>query len=661
MWQRAFQVQSISYVDNVDLTNNAKLQKALRDVQGYYQDLSKEYALLKDENSELKSKVDHLSMRIATSELGVSVANLPNELLLLIMRNCVPPSWMLAAEGSIHSYDLAAKLALAMVCRRWNHVSTELLYNTVHLHRIGQLPAFVRSLEGRPALRALVRHLQVSCFVPQGYDTLFESEMRILLDLSPRIFTLAFSPVLVRPNRRWRFPALTSTNIVHLQLSRHVGSEERIAALVSLSDRLLSLDIPFSPHPTVLHLPVLADLQVDFDATEEMTSDDIWDWTMPALRRLWLTTNFRATSRQPAHAVRTALRLTRSYGEKLVFLSLLLHYTKGELQDILDQCPMLHHLVLSPVLSSPATATLHHAQIRFIDIWVSWVEPFRISKTGCVGLLEAPGLCSLRLCRRFDATFLCYGNAIPILFPPDHCGLPARGEIEVVRPISDDRQSLKNAVTASDSSHRLPSWLSTIIQFSNFMGSPWGPEDFAKLDLQECTCEDHEDSPDCSLDPTDDTGSVSSDSDSSTVSQVGDAVRLQDEFHVEEDEWQVDRDEALAIFSDLIHNPRHAELLMDANLLAFDLHELSLQQAACLGITSSLELAFAIASLLCGSVFRKPTRQRIFPKFLGSVTGVPFSLPLSTESDISRTLNEHWISFGPVVRASCLRGHLTDD
>ncbi|KAJ7761085.1 hypothetical protein B0H16DRAFT_1719779 [Mycena metata] len=103
---------------------------------------------------------------------------IPHEILLRIFRNSLPPPWLLNSatrdiliSNSIYSLDLTAKLSILAVCKDWYQVGTEILYEDVHLHRIGQLPAFVRALEGHAGLGDLVRRLDLSCMDSSDSDS----------------------------------------------------------------------------------------------------------------------------------------------------------------------------------------------------------------------------------------------------------------------------------------------------------------------------------------------------------------------------------------------------------------------------------------------------------------------------------------------------------
>ncbi|KAJ7879625.1 hypothetical protein B0H14DRAFT_1607467 [Mycena olivaceomarginata] len=112
-------------------------------------------------------------------------SELPHEILLMIFCYALPPRWLLSGSGlqsmatypnDILSVDLRMKHSLLSVCKSWNQVGTELLYESVALRRILQLPVFVRALDGRQGLAALVKRLDMNCFVPQGYYQLHDTE-----------------------------------------------------------------------------------------------------------------------------------------------------------------------------------------------------------------------------------------------------------------------------------------------------------------------------------------------------------------------------------------------------------------------------------------------------------------------------------------------------
>src|ERR1700761_4840410 len=107
---------------------------------------------------------------------------LPAETLFFIFRLALPPSWVLIHGDSlppfpcpIWSADMCVKRAITGVCKTWYRIGVEFLYENVMLRSIGQLPAFVRTLETRRELGSFVRRLDVSCMIPLGYSLLYST------------------------------------------------------------------------------------------------------------------------------------------------------------------------------------------------------------------------------------------------------------------------------------------------------------------------------------------------------------------------------------------------------------------------------------------------------------------------------------------------------
>ncbi|KAJ7740203.1 hypothetical protein DFH07DRAFT_68298 [Mycena maculata] len=93
-------------------------------------------------------------------------ARLSLEILLVILRNAILPSWVTnyITPSSVPPFpqseissDLRMKLAIIHVSKTWYQIGVELLYERITLRRLVQLAPFIRALEVQKGLGALVR------------------------------------------------------------------------------------------------------------------------------------------------------------------------------------------------------------------------------------------------------------------------------------------------------------------------------------------------------------------------------------------------------------------------------------------------------------------------------------------------------------------------
>ncbi|KAF7351125.1 hypothetical protein MSAN_01675000 [Mycena sanguinolenta] len=323
-----------------------------------------EFDQLKRENSRLKHLNNVLLLKLGTY-CRSDYAGFPDEILLDIFRHSLPPSWLLhetrpmaPCSQDIPSVDLRIKLSILRVCKSWNRVGTGLLYERVTLRRITQLPVFVRALERREELRALVKHVDMNCFVPRGYSKLHEHETKRMLGLCPNLLHVGFSPQFWIPELPHSIPTINSGSITSLEYNSHIP----------YSNIHPSLD-----HP-VLDFPRLEDLCLTI-TTDSVVSPLKW---RASVRRLWVY--------GPG-----ANELFDAYGRTILFLRI--HSIN---QQVLDRCPVLEHIAVN----SWATA-LTHPKIRFIDTFTVTVcqdLPFATVK------LSSDTFPALSCCRNFDMT-----------------------------------------------------------------------------------------------------------------------------------------------------------------------------------------------------------------------------------------------------------------
>ncbi|KAF7305923.1 F-box domain-containing protein [Mycena chlorophos] len=517
---------------------------------------------------------EHESGRVGavTPTAHISILDIPPEILFMIMRHILPPTWILRGireltPGSPHIADLAAKSTFALVCKIWNQVATDLLYSDVHLRSIGQVVAFSRALETPRALGQLVRQLHLICFVPRGYKEVFSGETRRILDNCPLLVHFMYAGQQpTDPALEWTgndtlsaLPPMPSS-LTSLEFTADVAPELFIPVIAEVCAVLQTLRVPFRvdlhqqhPHYPRLDFPVMEELHIVIwvptgigpSLADSERSKKIWDWTMPSLRRLWLSCpgseGLLVQQIMPAWST-YAPQFLALYGKKLVFLSL--HVGCMALHTpipIAAACPRLTHLAVTTM--SPGRAGGYtpeyevigdrHPRVEHLDVWCRW------NTSACVewGSDENPdpdfhepveldvpifdklkgGFPSLRTYRVLDGTFV-HLDRLPLDFPPgpqDDIALQAQAQ--------------------DDDSDRIPAWSAAIQAHIHPKAV------FSYFDLESWASDDDElDSDYCDESNTDDWNWSSGGSDS---------VIDEDEIGVEA---ELDREEALAVFRQVL-------------------------------------------------------------------------------------------------------------
>ncbi|KAJ7085811.1 hypothetical protein B0H15DRAFT_371127 [Mycena belliarum] len=451
-------------------------------------------------------------------------AALPPEILLLIFREALAPrlylEWSnapaLLPQYEDHcSVDLWMKLSLLSVCTSWNRVGTELLYESVTLRRITHLPVFAQALEERGELGYLVKHLDVSCFVPRGYSTLHFSETKKILDLCPKLSHIRFAPVLWIPQLPCYLPTMTSS-VTSLEFSDAIPYSTIFPCLLQLSKQLkcLVLTVPpsYEAHP-VLTFPNLTKFYVGLN---DESVDTAPRWRIPNLKELWVQNHCKHAFEREQLEV-----LLRAFGRSITFLRLPLApitkyggnaYALHLFLDLLDSCTVLEHLVvLGPC------HLLRHRTVKYVDFFTSgdkWAH-----KLIPVELLK-DAFPALRRGRHFNVADGPKWDLVPFCVPhPERAGGPAEPHGETSEPASVE----PNAPALAG--------LAYILQFID--PESVNGDAVCRTDLSADFISD----PDDALSVNDSEDSQSDASDDCNG----------DPFYAD-DEWEVDRAEALAMF-----------------------------------------------------------------------------------------------------------------
>ncbi|KAJ7101292.1 hypothetical protein B0H15DRAFT_408140 [Mycena belliarum] len=349
-------------------------------------------------------------------QLGAPVirpmVDLPDEILLDIFRSALPPSWMMHwAKASppfplMWSADMPTKLAIISVCRAWNRVGIEFLYESVVIRQIGQLPAFVHALETREGLGALVRHFDTSCFRPPGYYDMHDAEIRKVFALCGNLAHFAYGPQFtgsLPPFDRLSF--VLPSNVTTLELGSLTNYPSILPSLAHLSSTLISLSLtivasePFD-HTIELVFPRLENLRIGFSIAYSVVHPElILHWLMPALRCLVWHDHYRTDSQALPEFIKAG-------GQRLTSIDIV--YIPRQFYQaipaILAYCPILEHIAVSYEVyfdllgsSHPTLASLD----VFVDNTVHWPtdifnDPLIVRQTVYLNPQSFP---SLRICR----------------------------------------------------------------------------------------------------------------------------------------------------------------------------------------------------------------------------------------------------------------------
>ncbi|KAJ7761054.1 hypothetical protein B0H16DRAFT_558637 [Mycena metata] len=471
--------------------------------------------------------IGYLSQRLAIYRLG-NFATLPPEILLHIFRDALPPPWLLGGTKTllpdpldVSWVDLRTKLSILAVCKSWNRVGTELLYERVTLRRILHLPVFVRALEGREDLGPLVRHLNVDCFVPHGYSRLYGRETERIFKLCPNLAHIGVSPPFWIPGLPCLLPSMSST-ITSLEFSRGIPYSTIFPFLIELSPNLkslvLSLPVVDYEHP-VLTFDNLEVLGLDVDNESEFLASK---WRIPALRRLWV-------SFQHVLSYGILTDLLGAYGATLTSLQLPWTRVNFHLQPLLDRCPLLESLTVH----DNTVKSLRHQTVKFIDVFCMDTPRTHSLKARFPALRRYRNLA-------FMATMF---RDLP--FPVD-TEPPAQesavGDLDKDGPenVGDDEDGPENIDDSEEeileSIESLPEMLEFMdprsvhgVATDNFGEFHWGPEDIPQRGSDY-------DSDECSY----------SESDAVTVSE--DLADLDDAVRADGEDWEVGHDEAIELF-----------------------------------------------------------------------------------------------------------------
>ncbi|KAK7046431.1 hypothetical protein R3P38DRAFT_2688774 [Favolaschia claudopus] len=449
-----------------------------------------------------------------------AAAIVADEILLMIFRHALPPSWVVRYgrtlppfPRTIWSADFETKLALIRVCKHWYRVGLEFLYESVTLHWIGQLPAFVEALEARDNVGSFVRRLEIGYWIPRGYHTLHDTEIQNILRLCPRIIHFAFNPRIIPPSESFfqtslpSFPSIPlrleegSCRITYLEVCDRIEYQSIVPALLHLAPMLQSLSIAlptqYGDHDLII-FPRLHSLRLCI--SQESVQPGNY-WAIPGLQQLLLH-NPTPQFEPPVPTFGGAAAFLTHYGQSLRVLSLASSDDPGILDEILRRCPKLQHLVLVEGLY-PSIHDFHHEEVQFLEL----IGTSRPAASLDQWRIAFPGLRS----RRYLSAFHLYYPSLPGIDGDeaalDH-SLSASSYLEFLLPRTDDSDDTDT--NTSDSDYEL------------------NPDDSD------------------SGEPT------SSDSDSDEAEDYDDLSHPESRTTNNKEDWEMEREEAISIFRRLV-------------------------------------------------------------------------------------------------------------
>ncbi|RDB18558.1 hypothetical protein Hypma_000303 [Hypsizygus marmoreus] len=316
------------------------------------------------------------------------ISDIPNEVLRAILWLALPPNFLLDSSlergpDSSWSRILRFKKSLVLVCRSWHAVGTEFLYSDVVFRRVGQIPAFLRTIHASPVFFAhRVRSMTFSALVPKKFAASFLTQSQRIFELCPQLDHITFDSKFTLPPA-----AIFSTvpgRVTRLDFGNQVDYSMALQILIHVSQTLSCLSISLSPFiedqiSTPIYFAQVQTLHFAFeqrpwdrpDHVTFMAPENLWStltaWSLPKLKHL------------SCKAIRTGLptrqiaSFCRKHGQQLKFFQIRHRDTWSKeslpVQIILNACPALKHVALDAWESIGLPAhEFSHPNVEWIDL-----------------------------------------------------------------------------------------------------------------------------------------------------------------------------------------------------------------------------------------------------------------------------------------------------
>jgi hypothetical protein len=302
----------------------------------------------------------------------------------MIFSWALPPSLLLdpslaAGPQSPWSQALRLKKSIVRVCKTWHAVGVEFLYEDVVFRRIGQIPAFIRTLDTSTRISSdLVKKITITAYVPRRYGRSCSEHLQHIFSRCCHVYKFALASPNVLPDVV-TLP-INNVRITTLEVNDTFKYQSLLPVLTQVCDTLLSLS--FHPNNsgdlhTALCFPHLKSLVC---VTWELESAQALAvissaWSLPSLESLafdMCSEQWTADDKSISSGTIHSFCLT--HGKRLRFLLVGPdhQFSTPRMQEIVDACPSLEHLVVRLDVS---VLSIAHRNIKWIDLWLYYRNP----------------------------------------------------------------------------------------------------------------------------------------------------------------------------------------------------------------------------------------------------------------------------------------------
>ena len=356
----------------------------------------------------------------------------------MIFLRALPPSFLVgsslnAGSDSPWCEALRMKKSIVRVCKAWWKVGSELLYEEISMRRIGQIPALLRTLDANNSIGDMIKNLEISCFIPAGYLSLFQVDLARIFALCFRITRLSFTAhtstsAAENPLSCIAFPPSlhdACAKLTCLECNHPMDPEYLMSALrVCVNLQSLWICLPcmdgldgcnvIGRRPLCLeHLQTLR-LMIQSENASDLSMITL-HWRMPTLHNVII---HELSCLDDTVDWKYKQDFFAAFGACLRYVHIRPHWPPHfiDAQNSIKHCPVLEHLAIWP---SPNLfqMSLSHQTVKWIDLWTS-TEGEEQTYTALRESLSQEALPSLIGLRELDGA-LSSQTDWPSVLPPD--------------------------------------------------------------------------------------------------------------------------------------------------------------------------------------------------------------------------------------------------